>query len=156
MTANRDDVVKILGLRLDSLPSFVRAILLFGSYARDEADERSDIDLLVLYEGLDRDKPIERRRSLYKLVMNYIGDLFDNVTLIDMRLKDFLNPKNITPLLLNVYWDSIVVLDRTNSRVKKFLEHVRRRIIEVGLERVKNGEVYYWRLPKPMQRIRIL
>ena len=156
MAISRDDIVKILGLRLNSLPHFVKAILLFGSYARNEADERSDIDLLILYEDLNIDNPIERRRFLYKLIMNYIGDLYDAVTVIDMRLKDFLNPKNITPLLLNIYWDSIIIIDRTGGRIELFLKHIRRKILKAGLKRIKDNKGYYWRLPKPMQRIRIL
>jgi len=129
--------------------------LLFGSIARGEMREKSDIDLLVLYEGLHISNPISRRRHLYRLVMDHIGDLFDAVTLIDMELREFLRPKIITPLLLNIYWDSIVIIDRTR-RIEGFLNYVRKRIREVGLVRVKNGRAYYWKLPRPFRRIEIL
>jgi predicted nucleotidyltransferase len=39
-------------LRLDELPRFdVQSLLLFGSVARDEAHEQSDVDLLVSFRG---------------------------------------------------------------------------------------------------------
>ncbi len=152
---SRDTVVVTLRDRLRDLPDFVRAVLLFGSVARNEADERSDIDLLVLHEGLRISNIVERRRVLYKLVMDRIGDIYDAVTLLDMELKDFIKPRTITPLLLNIYQDAIVIIDRI-GHLEQFLSHVRRRICEVGLVRVKDGKAYYWILPKPMQRIQIL
>ena len=81
MLTDRDELIKILRSRLSDLPSAIKVILLFGSVARGEVRERSDIDLLVLYEGLDIDNPVSRRRYLYRLVMDRIGDLFDAVTL---------------------------------------------------------------------------
>ncbi|RLF19949.1 MAG: hypothetical protein DRZ82_04075 [Thermoprotei archaeon] len=152
---NRDELIKILRSRLSDLPSAIKVILLFGSVARGEVRERSDIDLLVLYEGLDIDNPVSRRRYLYRLVMDRIGDLFDAVTLIDMELKEFLKPQIITSLLLNIYWDSIVIIDRT-KRIERFLNYVRKRIREAGLVRVKDGKAYYWKLPRPFRRIEIL
>ncbi|RLF13704.1 MAG: hypothetical protein DRJ66_07360 [Thermoprotei archaeon] len=152
---DRDELIKILRSRLSDLPSAIKVILLFGSVARGEVRERSDIDLLVLYEGLDIVNPVSRRRYLYRLVMDRIGDLFDAVTLIDMELKEFLKPQIITSLLLNIYWDSIVIIDRT-KRIERFLNYVRKRIREAGLVRVKDGKAYYWKLPRPFRRIEIL
>ena len=81
MLTDRDELIKILRSRLSDLPSAIKVTLLFGSVAHGEVRERSDIDLLVLYEGLDIDNPVSCRRYLYRLVMDRIGDLFDAVTL---------------------------------------------------------------------------
>jgi predicted nucleotidyltransferase len=44
----RDDVLRLLGAQRASLEAFgVAHLSLFGSFARDEAGERSDVDLLV-------------------------------------------------------------------------------------------------------------
>ena len=152
---DRDELIKILRNRLNNLPSAIKAVLLFGSVARGEAREKSDIDLLVLHEELGINNPVSRRRYLYRLVMDRIGDLFDAVTLIDMELKEFLKPKIITSLLLNIYWDSIVIIDRT-KRIERFLSYVRERIREAGVVRIKDGKAYYWKLPRPFGRIEIL
>lgn len=154
---SREEVVRILRSKLNSasLPDFIKAVLLFGSIARDEAHEKSDIDLLVLHEDMDIKDPVYRRRYLYKLVMNVLDDVFDSVTLIDMEFKEFIKPNIIRPLLLNIYWDAIVIIDKKNTLIE-FLKHIRKRIKEAGLVRVKDGRTYYWILPNPMQEVRLL
>ncbi len=152
---DRSELIKVLRIRLNDVPSFIKAILLFGSFARNEASENSDLDLLVLHDGMQIDNPVVRRRILYRIVMDRIDDLFDAVTLIDMELEEFLKPKIITSLLLNIYWDSIIIIDRT-GKLGSFINYVHEKIREAGLIRIKNGDAYYWKLPKPFRRIKIL
>lgn len=150
------EVVELLRARLQRLGEpCVKAVLLFGSRARGEADERSDIDLLVLHDGCEIEDAVARRRYFYTLLRDALGGEFDNITLIDMELNAFLKPEEISSLLLNMYWDSIVVLDRTGE-LESFLKHVRERIVESGLKRVKDGRYYYWVLPKPLKEVKIL
>jgi predicted nucleotidyltransferase len=48
---NRTEVIKKLALFKDELKQFsVKDLYLFGSYAREEADEQSDLDILVEFE----------------------------------------------------------------------------------------------------------
>jgi predicted nucleotidyltransferase len=48
---NRSEVIKKLALFKDELKQFsVKDLYLFGSYAREEADEQSDLDILVEFE----------------------------------------------------------------------------------------------------------
>lgn len=148
-------VVKVLCERLGNLPPYVKAVLLFGSTARGEATDRSDIDLLVLHEGMPVANLVERRRILYRAVVERVGDVFEAVTLIDMGFRDFVNPGVVTPLLLNIYWDAVIIFDRTGL-LEEFLVRVRRRIEESGLRRSRDGRAYYWVLPKPMERVRIV
>ena len=72
-----------------------------------------------------------------------------------MELGVFLKPREISALLLNVYWDAIVVYDKTET-VEGFLRRVRENIMKSGLNRVRDGRAYYWMLPKPMKEVRIL
>jgi len=72
-----------------------------------------------------------------------------------MDFDEFVNPSVVNPLLLNIYWDAVVLLDRSGV-LQGFLVHVRRRIVESGLRRVKDGKAYYWVLLKPMAKVRIL
>ncbi|ADN49785.1 nucleotidyltransferase domain-containing protein [Vulcanisaeta distributa] len=129
------------------------AVLLFGSLARCEADEYSDVDLLVLHSGLGRIDRVKRRRAVYLAISALLRDY--PLTVIDMDINEFLNPGIITPLLLNIYWDAMVLLDRT-GKLNEFLEQVRRRIVESGLRRIRDGKAYYWVLPKPLERVRII
>lgn len=133
----------------------IKGIILFGSLARGEEREKSDVDLLVLHEGCSIRDPVERRRYLYEIVKMALRRDFESITIIDMELTNFIKPVEITPLLLNIYWDGIVLLDRTNS-LKEFLGYVKKRIVLSGLKRVKNGKAYYWILPEPLKEVKIL
>jgi len=92
-------VVEILSSRLSDLPGFVKAVVLFGSTARGEATETSDIDLLVLHEGLQGLSPVKRRRLLYTLVVERVGSVFEAVTVIDMDYSEFTKPEQVTPFI---------------------------------------------------------
>ena len=106
--------VESLRLRFKGLRNpHVKAVLLFGSRARGEVHEKSDVDLLILHDGCVAEDPVERRRALYMETVDLVGDLFEAITVLDMKLDGFLNPKEVTPLLLNIYWDAVVVYDKT-------------------------------------------
>jgi len=148
--------VELLRRRLKGLRErYVKAVIMFGSRARGESAKRSDVDLLVLHDGCEVEGPIMRRSVLYNLILGAIGGEYEDVTVIDMELERFLDPKEVTSLLLNVYWDGIVVYDETGT-FESFLRHVREKIVNSGLKRVRDGRAYYWTLPKPMKGVRIL
>ena len=151
-----DIIAKILKERLSSIrdPS-IKAILLFGSRARGESEDKSDVDLLVLHEGYDTKDPVLRRREIYNLIRDLIGEEFESLTVIDMEFKSFISPVEVSSLLLNIYWDAKVVYDLTGL-LESFLNAVRDKISKSGLKRVKDGKAYYWILPKPMKEVKIL
>jgi len=150
------DAVSMLRDRLESFDEpFIKAVLLFGSTARAESGERSDVDLLVLCEGFDTEDIVARRKLVYRLLKEVVGDVFEDLTVIDMELVEFLKPKEISSLLLNIYWDAHVVHDKTGT-IEDFLRRVRGSIAESGLKRVRDGRAYYWVLPEPLKEVRIL
>lgn len=151
-----NEYVELLRDRFKNLKgSCIRAVLVFGSRARGEAEGKSDLDLLILHEGCGVEDPVLRRRYLYSLIREVIDGVFEDITVIDMMLKHFLKPVEINSLLLNIYWDAIVVYDETDI-LQEFLIHVRESITKCGLKRVKNGKAYYWILPEPMKKVEIL
>jgi predicted nucleotidyltransferase len=130
------------------------AVLLFGSWARCEANERSDVDILVLHRGLNKINKLKRSRAIYLAITALLKD-YPGFTVLDMDFEEFINPGIIRPLLLNIYWDALILFDRSGI-LRDFLAHVRRRIVESGLRRVRDGRAYYWILPKPMAEVRVL
>jgi predicted nucleotidyltransferase len=92
-----DYVLSELRRRLSDLPSYVKAVLLFGSIARGEADERSDVDVLLLHGDAPFSDLVEHRRHFYGLVAEGLGGAFESITMIDMELEHFLKPKTATP-----------------------------------------------------------
>jgi predicted nucleotidyltransferase len=148
--------IELLKNQLENLNEpYVKAILLFGSRARGESNERSDIDLLVLHENCEIKDPVLRRRHLYNLIHKAIGKEFEGITIIDMEFENFIKPIEINALLLNIYWDSIIVYDKTNV-LHSFLEYVKDKIEKSGLKRIKDGKAYRWVLPEPMKEVKIL
>ena len=154
MEANKD--AELLKSRFTGfIDSCVKAVVMFGSRARGESEERSDIDLLVLHEGCEIQDPVLRRRHLYNCLREAVGEYFEDITIVDMKLEHFLKPKEVTALLLNVYWDGVVVYDKTGI-LHEFLKYVKEKIAKSGLKRIKDGKAYRWILPKPMMEIKIL
>jgi len=134
---------------------YVKAVLLFGSRARGESGERSDIDLLVLHEGCKIEDAVMRRRHLYTLLRETVGEEFEEITLVDMEIERFVKPIEISSLLLNVYWDAVVLYDEAEN-VESFLRHIRSKIVKSGLKRIRDGKAYCWVLPEPLKEVKIL
>jgi len=133
----------------------IKAILLFGSRARGEARQRSDTDLLVLHDGCRIEDPVARRRHFYGAVRVMLQGAREEVTVTDMELTQFLKPERVTALLLNIYWDASVLMDRTGT-LSEFLKTVRENIAKSGLERIRDGKTYRWVLPEPVKEVKLL
>jgi len=133
----------------------IKAILLFGSKARGEDEERSDADILVLHDGCGIEDPVARRRHFYGVVRAMLRGSVEEVTVTDMELMQFLKPERVTALLLNIYWDASVVMDRTGT-LPEFLKIIRENIAKSGLERIRDGKAYRWILPEPMKEVKLL
>lgn len=83
----REDILNLLSNRLETIRSFgVREIGLFGSFARSEQNETSDVDILV-----ELDKP------KYKKYMNLLEFLEETFG----RKVDLVTKSSIKPLIRN-------------------------------------------------------
>jgi len=82
-------------------------LLLFGSYARGEASDGSDVDVLVVMRGL---KGLKVRGDVYSILAKHVGR---PLTLIDVDLADISRDDlEVTPLLLNALYDGVIVYGR--------------------------------------------
>lgn len=138
--------------RMVSENEFIAGVILFGSVARGEESERSDVDLLVLWEGLDVN-PRERYVYVYRVVSRYFPPSV-RLTVLDMEYSGFLRVRKLTPLLLNVMYDGVVLYDR-HGLLEEFLSKVRRELRAKGVRRRKSGKYYYWELPKPGAKVEL-
>jgi len=132
------------------------SICFFGSVARCEASAESDLDVLVVAEGLPRGMgwrihemiPLDlaiRATKAYRALRSagrsaFVSDLY-------------LTPEEVKahpPILLDIADHGVIAYDR-DGFLGKVLDDVRRRLRELGARRVvaKNG--YYWVL-KPDAR----
>lgn len=125
------------------------AVALFGSAAREEAAERSDLDFLVVLRGIP--KNLQRRYQVYKPIHDAVtmhSSRPRDVTVIDLD-QEFITDKDaeITPLMLNIASDAIVLYD-PEGKLGSFLESVNRLIHLAGLERYRTKDGKYGWKPK--------
>lgn len=80
-------------------------IILYGSYARGDEDEESDIDLLVLLKSIEDFWKEVHRISEIESKVHEIFDFKILISAIPVSVEDFYNKK--TPLFLNARKEGI-------------------------------------------------
>ena len=81
---HRDDIVTILRAQMVRSRFGIKSLFLFGSVARNEANQESDLDFIVDFDGtitFDR----------YMDLKIFLEDLFDQK--IDLAIEDTLKPQ---------------------------------------------------------------
>ncbi|PKP56357.1 MAG: hypothetical protein CVT88_10285 [Candidatus Altiarchaeales archaeon HGW-Altiarchaeales-1] len=89
------------------------SIILFGSYARRTYTEYSDIDLLVVADGLPKDR-IARHKILNDVKLKFIYKYHIRISPIFIEPCD-LSVKNINPLIYGILTGYRVLYDSGNS-----------------------------------------
>lgn len=126
------------------LSDSLRAIVLFGSHAREDHHEDSDWDLLVIADRLG-DRPLERYQSLKRMLPDDIRGL---VAILAVTAEEF--EGRLPEIYLDIGLDGYPVYDPTGY-AKKRLAELQRIIRKSGLyrERTPAGDAWRWRDPPP-------
>lgn len=130
------------------------AAVLFGSVARGEAGSYSDIDLLLVLEGLPRGR-LERQKVLEEADWRVEPELqalrargiYADISPV---LKTPEEAAHIVPLYLDMVEDAIILYEREgffSTVLQRLAESLRR----LGAQRVQRGKLRYWIL-KPDYR----
>lgn len=133
----------------DKFADHLVAVALFGSAARGEAGERSDLDFLVVLRGIP--KTLQRRYEVYKPIHDTVttqSGRTRDVTVIDLD-EEFIDNDDveITSLMLNIASDANIIYD-PDGKLASFLSRVRKLIDAAGLERYRTGDGKYGWKPK--------
>jgi predicted nucleotidyltransferase len=117
LSRSRDYVLGELGRRAGVLPVRPLSVVVFGSLARGEADERSDVDvLLVRPQGADDESwsasVEEWRQSARRLTGNRVEVLDADVSDVARRLRSH------NPLWKDIVRDGVVVFGEDVERLK--------------------------------------
>ncbi len=129
------------------------SVVLFGSVARGEARKDSDIDLLIIVDGLSKSR-LKRQEEFLEVErdvplteqMQEKGQLIE----ISPVLKTPEEILRFPPLLLDMVEDSIILYDR-NGFFRNTIKKLRRKLEELGSKRVRIGKRWFWIL-KPDYR----
>ncbi|MCY0867620.1 MAG: nucleotidyltransferase domain-containing protein [Desulfurococcus sp.] len=139
-----EELLKLVNSRLKSL-------VVYGSVARGDYRRDSDVDLLVVIDGLPRSR-FERLR-LFSEAEARLEELLER--LLDEGYAVSLSPviktpeeaSRFSPLYLDMIEDAVVVYDE-NSFFENILVKLREKLEQLGAERVRIGRKWYWRLKK--------
>jgi len=127
------------------------SVVLFGSFARGDFHERSDIDLLIVVESLPESK-FERSRIFDEAVWDELRDDLKELR----RMGCLSQPMPImktreeaeyrSPLYLDMTEDAVILYDK-GGFFEAVLEGMRKRLRELGArrKRLKSGG-WYWDL----------
>ena len=86
-----NSLLKEIVRKLRGYPN-LKAIVLYGSYAREEATKESDIDLLIV---LDVAKPIKELNKILKIIRSADKELKVNVQLTNLKDRNYSLYQNI-------------------------------------------------------------
>ncbi|RLE56664.1 MAG: nucleotidyltransferase domain-containing protein [Thermoprotei archaeon] len=127
------------------------SVVLFGSVARGEARPDSDVDLIIVVRNLPRGR--FRRQDLFMEVEKELEPLLEELErrgyYIEFSpiLKTPEEASRVVPLYLDLVEDAVLLYDRDDF-FRNILENLRRRLEELGAERVRFGKLWYWRLKR--------
>lgn len=127
---------------VEALGSNLVALAFFGSWARGEEKEWSDIDVLLIAKELPND-PFERRWLVQKPVLSLSEH---HISVLARTMEEF--SKDVSPLHLDLGLDAIVFHDPHGFLAQR-LRRVQELIEEAGLLREKETSGFAWRWKKP-------
>jgi hypothetical protein len=128
------------------------SVVLYGSVALGKAGKDSDIDLLIVAEGLPRGSL--RRQEVFmeaeKALEKRIEDLWRQGFHVDFSpiLRTPEEASKLSPLYLDMVENAIILYDKKNF-FRKLLKRLRSRLRELGARRVELGKRWYWILKEP-------
>ncbi|MEM3574882.1 MAG: nucleotidyltransferase domain-containing protein [Candidatus Bathyarchaeia archaeon] len=133
----------------DSLGNRLRSVCLFGSVARGDFEAGSDVDLLIVVEGLPED--VGNRHSMFRDLRARIASSKAARGIRELGYSAaaseiYLTPEEVEkhpPIMLDIVEDGIIIYDR-DGFLRKVLEDIRAKLRELGARRMKIGKGWYW------------
>ncbi|VVM05999.1 hypothetical protein MAMC_00906 [Methylacidimicrobium cyclopophantes] len=159
--ALRDLAIRYGEVARKRLRSALVSVVLFGSVARGEADRYSDIDLLLVIEGLPRGRfaRMARLEEVAGEIEASRAELWRRGIYVDFSVLALTPEEAIKtrPIYLDMVEDGILLWDR-GGFFTHILERLRERLKALGSRRLRKGRTRYWVLTstiRPGERIEL-
>jgi len=126
------------------------SIVLFGSAARGEAGEGSDIDILIVAEKFGE----EGRFEVFNVIENDLKASDEYRELKEKKLGTLISPVPLTPseveknpsILLDIVMDGIMLYD-VDDFIENKMKSMRKKLKKIGSKRIfLDDKRYYWDL----------
>jgi predicted nucleotidyltransferase len=130
------------------------SVVLYGSMARGDYGPSSDIDLLIVADGLPQSHRA-RNRILVEIeerLYPSLASLYRSVGYVEIstKIKTPAEARRFTPLYLDMTQDAILLYDR-NGFFADVLSQLRVRLEAMGAQRIQRGKAWYWKLKPDYQ-----
>ncbi|BDC17749.1 nucleotidyltransferase domain-containing protein [Acidianus sp. HS-5] len=127
------------------------SVVLFGSVARGDNRNDSDVDLLVVIKNLPKDSMLKRIRLFEskvedKLEIEKYWKMGYYISLSPI-LKTPEEAEKLSPLYLDMVYDAVILYDKDNF-FGNVLKRLKEKLDQLGAERVWIGKKWYWVLKK--------
>ncbi|MBS7249909.1 MAG: nucleotidyltransferase domain-containing protein [Candidatus Freyarchaeota archaeon] len=123
---------------LGELGENLLGLALFGSVARGEGSERSDLDFFVVTRGVKGDRE-QRRRRVYHILAPVNRRFRRDVSVYTLEESEV---TDVTPLLINIAHDAVILFD-PEGYLEKLFARVREAVRRAGLVpyRTRDGKI---------------
>jgi len=136
-------VREVPGLLAEAYGSQLLAVILFGSVARGEANQFSDIDLLViLRERQFKSRDDHGGCDQVRIASN---SAIGNRPELQFHLRSAAEAEQGGPIFLDISIDGVILFD-PDGWALEFLQRYRDRLAAQGSKRIPWGDSWYWRL----------
>ncbi|MDI9620023.1 MAG: nucleotidyltransferase domain-containing protein [Candidatus Nezhaarchaeota archaeon] len=142
---------KLLERALEVLGEKLVSFVVYGSVARGEAERDSDVDLLLVVDGLPRSRL--RRQELFMEVEEGVQAEVEKLRAegynVDFSpiIKTPGEAAVFSPVYLDMVEDAVILHDK-DGFFRGVLDRLRGRLRDLGAERVRLGKRWYWRLKR--------
>jgi len=121
-----------------SVPFNIHGVVLFGSRARDEAHQESDVDLLVVASGIPQ-KRQRRGKEILEIQKALVGITADILLMTPSEVES--NFKNHNPLFLDIAHHGIILRDE-NRFLERLMQEARTYVKEKNIVKVPDGWIF--------------
>lgn len=150
----------VLGRLWEGFGERLRAVVLFGSLARGQARENSDVDLLVVADDMpdrygDRVRDVLNMIEGWESVKRLLSEKHGVHPSLDLILLDTREVETSHPFYFDIVHEGVVLYDKDEFMVKK-LGDLMRRLELAGAQRIQlPGGKWYWLVPQTVEGLSI-